>query len=182
MYVPVSCVDESSEEEVARGESEEEQDLGVVKSWMEVGASNTCQRRGTEIIVGGISLAWYLHDLLAILPLFHFTFLFVSLIFMISSIISFFSGFGFTEKSQITEGRSSVTGDWGAGKNWSSSGKIRGRRSIQASEGSISHSSISSIPPPPKRTHHTPSTTISRLPPQEAEEAVLEASAPWQKM
>ena len=36
----------------------------------------------------------------------------------------------------------------------------------------ISHSSTSSILSPPKRPHHTLSTTISKPPPQEPEEAV----------
>ena len=44
--------------------------------------------------------------------------------------------------------------------------------------GAISHSPISSIPPPPKRAHHTPSITISKPPPQEPEEAIPKASTP----
>ena len=44
--------------------------------------------------------------------------------------------------------------------------------------GAISHSSISSIPPSPKKPCHTPCATISKLPPQEPEEAVPEASTP----
>ena len=36
--------------------------------------------------------------------------------------------------------------------------------------GAMSHSSMSSAPPPPKRVCHTPSATISHLPPQESKE------------
>ena len=36
--------------------------------------------------------------------------------------------------------------------------------------GAMSHSSMSSAPPPHKKVHHTPSATISYLPPQESKE------------
>ena len=44
--------------------------------------------------------------------------------------------------------------------------------------GAISHSSMSSGATPPKRTHHTPTATISHPPPQEPKGAVPEASNP----
>ena len=44
--------------------------------------------------------------------------------------------------------------------------------------GAISQSSISYIPPPPKRPCHTPSATISKPPSQEPEEAVPKSSTP----
>ena len=42
----------------------------------------------------------------------------------------------------------------------------------------ISHSPMSSIPPQPKRCHHTPTATISKLSPQVPEEAAPEAYTP----
>ena len=40
MSVLISIVDKSSKEEETRGKTKEDQKLEVVKSWMEVGASN----------------------------------------------------------------------------------------------------------------------------------------------
>ena len=142
--------------------------------WLPTLVEEDAEKLLQEVYPLCLILAWFL----AILPLFYFTFLFLSLIFMISSI---FSGLGFTEKSQFTEGRSSASGDWGAGKNWSSSGRIGGGRSVWTPEGS--HIAFLHIlcPTPPKKACHTPSTTVSRLPHQESEEAVPEASAPVAK-
>ena len=42
----------------------------------------------------------------------------------------------------------------------------------------ISHPSISSAPSPPKKAHHTPSTTVSHLPPQEPTGVAPKASNP----
>ena len=59
-----------------------------------------------------------------------------------------------------------------------SGGRIRGRNSVQAPEGScisfpnVLHST------PPKKHCHTPSATTSKPPPQEPEETVPEVSAP----
>ena len=47
--------------------------------------------------------------------------------------------------------------------------------------GAISHPSISSAPPPPKKAHHSPSATISHLPPQELAGAIPKATNPATK-
>ena len=44
--------------------------------------------------------------------------------------------------------------------------------------GAVSHSSVSFAPPPPKRCHHAPTTTVSKSPHQESEGVEPEASAP----
>ena len=41
----VFLTDESDKEEAIKAEMNEEQELGVIHSWMEVGASQPCQRR-----------------------------------------------------------------------------------------------------------------------------------------
>ena len=48
--------------------------------------------------------------------------------------------------------------------------------------GAISHPSVSSAPPLPKKAHHIPSTTFSHLPPQEPTGVTPEASEPVTKM
>ena len=157
-------VDESSNEEGATEATKEQHELGLSSHGWRWRASDACWRRSKEIVAWGISpFAWYSQDLLAILPLLYFTFLFLSLIFMISFI---FSGSGFIEKSQLTEGRSSATEDWGAGKNWSSSGRIGDGRSPCAPEGS--HITFLHIlyPTPTQKTlphpiHHHLETTPS---------------------
>ena len=44
--------------------------------------------------------------------------------------------------------------------------------------GAMSCTPMSSIPPPPRKHHQSPTATISALPPQEHKEAAPEASAP----
>ena len=44
--------------------------------------------------------------------------------------------------------------------------------------GALLHSSMSSAPPPPKRCHQAPTTTICKLPPQESEKVKPKSSAP----
>ena len=55
MSVFVLPADKSSKEEGVTEVTKEEHELGVVMLWVEVGASDACQRRSTEIIAGGIS-------------------------------------------------------------------------------------------------------------------------------
>ena len=58
-----------------------------------------------------------------------------------------------------------MIGDRGVGK--SGSGRLRGGRFLQASNGSYSTPPILSAPRPPKKACHAPSTTVSICPPQE---------------
>ena len=68
----------------------------------------------------------------------------------------------------------------GLGKNRGGSGRIGGRRSVQALEGSHIIFPCVLYPTPPTKCHHTQSATISKPPPQEPE-AVPGASAPGVK-
>ena len=153
MSVFVSPVDESSEEEGVIEATKEECELGVVKSWLEVGGFWCLLKRKHRNCCGRyIPFGWYSHNLLAILPLFHFTFLFLSKIFIIGSI--FFRIWIYWKEPAHWRRKLS---DW----------RLRGLEKLEVTgagmeveglymflRGAILNSSISSIPPLPKNSPH----------------------------
>ena len=67
-----------------------------------------------------------------------------------------------------TGGGSSALRNRRASQNGTSSGRFRGRGFLWASEGAISHSSLPTSSPHPKKCCCAPSITVSHLPPQES--------------
>ena len=103
----------------------------------------------------------------------------LSLIFVIDPIFfSLFSGFGSTKEGQCAEGGAAATGDGGAWENEvaMTGSEVKGLYGLL--RGAILHSPESPCPTPTQKCCHTPTTTISKPPPQEPEEAVPKASAP----
>ena len=139
----------------------EEQELGVIKSWMEVGVfqcllkkkhRNYCRRYIPFFLPG---VVWSFN------PFCHCSLL--SLIFVMDPIF-FFLGFGSTKEGQCTEGGGAATGDRGAGKDRDGSSRIRGGGFVQALE--MSHITfphvICPVPtqkmPPHPNCHHLEAT------------------------
>ena len=89
-----------------------------------------------------------------------------------------FPGATYTKMSQFTKGGGTAVGGGGAIKSAASCGRIRGRGFVRLLRGAISNSSMSSAPPSPKRCCHAPTTTVSKLPPQESEDIKPKPSAP----
>ena len=79
-----------------------------------------------------------------------------------------------------TRGGSSALRNGRACLDGSSSGWSRGRGFYGLLRGVISHSSMPTSSPPPKKAHHAPSATVSHLPPQES--TGPEASAPAEQV
>ena len=90
----------------------------------------------------------------------------------------YFPGAAFTEASQFVKGGGTAVGGRGIAKSRASCGRIRAEGLYRLLRGALSHSSMSSAQPPPKRCCQAPTTTVSTLPNQESEGVKSKPSAP----
>ena len=151
----VSLANESGEGEELREETKEEQELGVVRSWMEVGDLSALTEKEVQGLLREVYpfyLVWFSLSSYSISVLF----VFLSLIFVM---YPFFSGFGSITKSKCTEGGGTVSRDWGVGQHEAAVAGLEAEGLYGLLRGAISHSHMSSAPPPPKNA------TTLQLPP-----------------
>ena len=118
---------------------------------------------------------------LVLLSLFTYFFsmvLYLSLTFVIDLMsLLLFSGSQFVNEGKPFEGGGSVTRNRGATKIESAVEGSEVQGLYKLLRGAVSNSPMSSYPTPPKKHHHIPTATISKVHPQEPKEAAPEASA-----
>ena len=155
----------------------EEEDINILCSLVQVGVSCSTWGRGTGAFAGGG---------LALFSLFfHMSFYSPLYSYPCISISFYLWGLGPTEKGQFPVGGgpqlrsgSPAPRDWGAGEDGSSSGRLRGRGFLWASEGSgVTPLHILSLTSPqetsPYAIHHYPPSTPS---------GVHKVWSPWSSM
>ena len=169
----VSLTDESSEEEKVKGVMKEEHDMDVAHSWMEVGGASIGREGNTRVVVSGISLCLVLLSL----SNYSFTVLWLFLAFVTDPLFSFFPGVGFVEMGQCY-GKKCSSWKWRGCRRLSWLWQDWRWRVCMGSRGEPYHIPLYPLPHPHPKDCHTPTTTISKLAPQESEGVKPEASAP----
>ena len=161
----ISCADESESETEVRVETKEEEDLGILRSWMQVGGIPALDEGEARRLLqkAGSSFPF--------LTSFGFVFLFPQPIF--THVVLYFQGLGLLrrvstmkEEAHRLEMAAQEIDTRGLEKVEVAvaGSKVEGHYGLL--RGVMSHPSISTSSPPHKKACHTPSTTISHLPPQ----------------
>ena len=154
--------DESTDEETHRPKSKGEEDVDTLYSWVQVGGS--CSNRGGGV---GASVGSKSYLLLFLWFLFGFLLLFYTP----TPVLFHLLGVGSTEKGRCPTGGSPEIRN--GGKHLEADGLEKMEVAVAGSkaegfygllQGAMLHSSVSPVPPPHKKVHHTPSATISHLP------------------
>ena len=170
----ILLTDESDEGGEVTADTKEEQELGVVWSWMEVGASQHCLRRRH----GGCCVKYSPFFHIFSLCLYFLQSLYLNLILVLDPTFYLPQGLNLLKRASTL---------WKEAQQLESEGLQKIVSAVAGSEagdfyrllrGAVSHTPISSIPTPPKKCHPAPTTNVSKPHPQESEKVASEVSDP----